>query len=273
MLGADGQTVFEPATLASDVNAIDHWLSLIPATDDTRLYIAGISPTLADQTIDAQGKLVDPSTDWLTNTQWLAPFDPLSDDRVVLTAEYFDALYQEMIQITDRRVSVIPSGCVFQELYERGYPVLDLYSDDLHINIAGELVESLTVAAVQFHLDPFSVRLCRSSLGKYTHPLVDETFFKLVQSAIRDVINDYEYDSVTFVPEPAGLLLSLGMIAAASFKRTGKKTNRAATAVKPQEAIQSPVVGRAPSNGVLAVLGDSVMTSWILYSTGSNAPQ
>ena len=46
---------------------------------------------------------------------------------------------------------------------------------------------------------------------------MNETFFKLVQSAVRDVINDYEYDSVTFVPEPAGLLLCLGMVAAASF--------------------------------------------------------
>ena len=101
-----------------------------------------------------------------TNTQWLAPFDPLSDDRVVLTAEYYDALYQEVIQITDRKVSVIPSGRVFQELYDRGYPVLDLYSDDLHINIAGELVESLTVAAVQFHLDPFSVDFADLPLEK-----------------------------------------------------------------------------------------------------------
>lgn len=212
MMGADGQTVFEPATLSSDVNAIGHWLSLIPETDDTRLYIAGISPTLADQTIDAAGKLVDPSTDWLTNTGWVAPFDPASDDRVVLTAAYYDALYQEVSQITDRKVSVIPSGLVFQELYERGYPVLDLYTDDLHINIAGELVESLTVAAVQFQLDPFSISFADLPMAKYTHPLVDPAFFALVQSAIRDVINDYEYDHVTFVPEPACLLLCLGMI-------------------------------------------------------------
>jgi hypothetical protein len=230
--------VFEPATLASDVNAIDHWLSLIPATDDTRLFIAGISPTLADQTIGADGKLIDPATNWLTNTGWLAPFDPVSDDRVVLTAEYYDALFEEVIQITDRKVSVIPSGRVFKELYDRGYPVLDLYTDDLHINIAGELVESLTVAAVQFHLDPLSLDFSDLPLHKYTHPLVNEAFFKLVQSAVRDVINDYEYDFVTFVPEPAGLVLCLGMVIGASSGPLSRK-----------RLIQSPAAGPGSSSG------------------------
>jgi hypothetical protein len=240
MVGTDGVTVFAPATLQSDVNAVEHWLSLIPAADDTRLFIAGISPTLADQTFDANGRLIDPSTDWLANTQWLARFDPVSDDRVVLTAAYYDALYQEIIQITDRKVSVIPSGRVFQELYERGYPVLDLYSDDLHINIAGELVESLTVAAVQFHLDPYSISYSDLPLEKYTHPLVNEAFFKLVQSAVREVINDYEYDSVTFVPEPTGVVLLVGMVVAVGAGSLGRK-----------RIIQSPVAARESSNGRL----------------------
>jgi hypothetical protein len=232
VLGADGQTVFEPATLASDVNAIDHWLSLIPETDDTRLFIAGISPTLANQTIDAAGNLIDPSTNWLTNTGWLKPFDPVSDDRVVLTAAYYDTLYEEVSKITDRQVSVIPSGLVFQKLYERGYPVLSLYSDDLHINIAGELVESLTVAAVQFHLDPFSLSFTDLPLDKYTHPLVDPAFFTLVQSAIRDVINEYEYDHVMFVPEPSSLLLCWGMVALPALIVRGRRGLAVCPAVK-----------------------------------------
>ena len=221
MLGTDGKTVFEPATLSSDVNAIDHWLSLIPAADDTRLYIAGVSPTLAFQTIDESGNLRDPTTDWLENTQWLAPFDPVIDDRVVTTEAYYDALYQEVIQTTDRQVSVIPSGRVFKELYDRGYKVLDLYTDDLHINPAGELVESMTVAAVMFKLDPYSVSFSDLPLAKYDHPLVNQAFFELVQSAVRDVVNDYDYDFVTFVPEPSSALLCLGA-AAVGLGRRGK---------------------------------------------------
>jgi hypothetical protein len=213
MLGKDGRTVFEPATLASDVDAIGHWLSLIPEADDTRLYIAGVSPTLAYQTIDAAGELIDPTTDWLENTQWEAPFDPAIDDRVVTTAAYYDALFQEVSPITDRKVSVIPSGRVFKELYDRGYNVLDLYTDDLHINPAGELVESLTVAAVMFKLDPYDVSFAELPLSKYNHPLVNPAFFELVQSAVRDVVNGYEYDFVAFVPEPSGTLLCLGAIA------------------------------------------------------------
>jgi len=232
MLGADGMTVFEPATLASDVNAIDQWVSLIPEADDTRVYIAGISPTLAYQTIDGNGDLIDPNTDWLENTQWEAPFDPVIDDRVVTTAAYYDALDQEVSQITDRKVSVIPSGRVFKELYDRGYNVLDFYSDDLHINIAGELVESLTVAAVMFKLDPYSVDYSELPLERYDHPLVNQAFFKLVQSAVRDVINDYEYDHVTFVPEPSSLLLCLWAVAGGlwstpgSWRRSRKRSPR-----------------------------------------------
>lgn len=224
ILGADGKTVLEPATLSSDVNAIEHWLSLIPAADDTRLYIAGVSPTLAYQTIDGSGNLRDPNTDWLANTKWEMPFDPMTDDRVVTTAAYYDALYQEVIQITDRQVSVIPSGRVFKKLYDQGYNILDLYTDDLHINPAGELVESMTVAAVMFKLDPYSVNFSDLPLAKYDHPLMNEDFFKLVQSAVRDVINDYEYDFVTFVPEPSSALLCLGavIIGLGTWPRIGK---------------------------------------------------
>jgi hypothetical protein len=219
-VGADGVTVFEPATLASDVNAIDHWLSLIPEADDTRLYIAGISPTLANGTFDANGDLIDPTTDWLENSQWEAPFDPTIDDRVLTTAAYYDALYQEVIQTTDRQVSVIPSGRVFKELYDRGYNVLGLYSDYLHVNPAGEFVEALTVAAVLFKLDPYSVSFSELPLDNYDDPLVTPEFFELVQSAIRDVINDYEYDHVTFVPEPSTFtMLALGLLGYALCRR------------------------------------------------------
>jgi hypothetical protein len=205
--------VFEPATLASDVNAIGKWLSLIPAADDTKLYIAGISPTLAYQTIDSGGHLIDPNADWLTNTGFESPFDPAVDDRVVTTAAYYDALYHAVDPITDREVSVIPSGRVFKELYDRGYNVFDLYTDDLHINPAGELVESLTVAAVMFKLDPYSVSYSELPLQKYNDPLVNPAFYTLVQSTVRDVINDYEYDHVTFVPEPTSLMLCVGAFA------------------------------------------------------------
>lgn len=213
MLGADGTTVFEPATLASDVNAIGHWLSLVPEADPTKLYIAGVSPTLAEGTFDDFGNLVDPNTDWLQKSQWDVPFNPAIDDRVVTTAAYYDALYQELLPTTDRQVSVIPSGRVFKELYDRGYNVLDLYSDDLHINPAGELVESLTVAAVLFKLDPYSVSYSDLPLIRYGHPLVNEAFYELVQSAVRDVINEYEYDLVTFVPEPSCALLFVAALA------------------------------------------------------------
>lgn len=211
-VGTDGTTVFEPATLASDVGAIDHWLSLIPEADDTRLYIAGISPTLADGTFDEYGNLVDPTTDWLENSQWEAPFDPVVDDRVVTTAAYYDALYQEILPTTDRQASVMPSGRVFKDLYDRGYNVLDLYSDYLHVNQAGELVASLTVAAVLFKLDPASVTFSDLPLEYYDDPLVTAAFFELVQSAVRDVINGYEYDHVTFVPEPSSALVCLAAI-------------------------------------------------------------
>jgi hypothetical protein len=42
---------------------------------------------------------------------------------------------------------------------------------------------------------------------------VNPAFFEQVQSAVRDVINDYEYDFVAFVPEPSGTLICLGAMA------------------------------------------------------------
>lgn len=212
LVGADGVTVFEPATLASDVNAIEHWLSLIPAEHNTSLYIAGISPTLASGTFRANGELADPNADWLQNSQWDAPFDPLVDDRVVTTAAYYDALYHEVRQITNRNVRVIPSGRVFKALYDRGFNVLDLYEDDLHINIAGELVESLTVASVMFELDPLTINYTDLPLQRYNHPLVDEEFFLYVRSVVRDVLNDYEYDFVSFIPEPSSATLGFTLL-------------------------------------------------------------
>ena len=224
--GADSTTVFEPATLASDVDAIDLWLSLIPEADDTRLYIAGISPTLPNGTFDSNGNLVDPTVDWLEISQWETPFDAATDDRVVTTAAYYDALYQAVVPTTDREVSVIPSGRVFKELYDRGYNVLDLYSDDLHVNPAGELVEALTVSAVLFKLDPFSVSFSELPLTNYDDPAVTPEFFALVQSAIRDVINDYEYDHVTFVPEPSSAVLCLVAIAGVGLARKVRRRRR-----------------------------------------------